>query len=219
VEGKSTLEKRSEISHFPRLTSHINNKMSRLKDRYEKLIISQLAKELGIKNKMAVPKVTKVVINVGIGQESKDKKTLDQAKRDMAAICGQTPSVRPAKAAVASFAIRRGMPVGLKVTLRGERMYAFLDKLFSIVLPRLRDFRGVNMESFDDQGNYTLGVAEHTVFPEVDVGKSKAHGMELTIVTDAGDPKKSKRLLELLGMPFEKHTDKTDKKQMKQISA
>lgn len=184
--------------------------MGRLKNRYEKQIISQLAKEFGIKNKMAVPRITKVVINVGVGKELKDKKALDQVKRDMAAISGQTPSVRPAKAAVASFAIRRGMPVGLKETLRGERMYAFLDKLFSIVLPRLRDFRGVGEKSFDGQGNYSLGLTEHTVFPEVDVGKSKARGMELTIVTNAGDPKKSKRLLELLGMPFEK--DSTENK-------
>lgn len=188
--------------------------MSRLKEKYEKQIIPQLASELGIKNHMAVPKIAKVVVNMGIGEAVKNKELLKQAKHDMAAICGQLPSVRPAKAAVASFSIRKGDPVGLKVSLRGDRMYDFLDKLFSIVLPRLRDFRGVSLKGFDKQGNYTLGIYEHTVFPEADVGKSGTRGLEVTFVTDTDDVVKSKKLLKLLGMPFEKN-DKLQKSNVK----
>lgn len=181
--------------------------MSRLKQKYEKEVVSRLAKEFDIDNKMAVPNLTKIIVNQGIGEISKDKKILVQAKADLAAICGQVPSVRAAKVSVASFSIRSGMPVGLKVTLRGERMYDFLDRLFSIVLPRLRDFRGVPLKSFDKHGNYTLGIEENTVFPEVDLAKSTARGLEVTIVTNTSDIKKAKRLLELLGMPFEKMTN------------
>lgn len=176
----------------------------RLKEKYEKEIIPSLIKEYGISNKMAVPKVTKVVINTGIGDASKSKELFKQAKDDLAAITGLAPSVRAAKASYASFSIRKGVPVGLKVTLRGRRMYHFLDKLFSIVLPRLRDFRGLSYDSFDKNGNYSLGIEEHTVFPSIDIGKSKAIGIEVTIVTDTNDGKKAKRLLELLGMPFQK---------------
>jgi large subunit ribosomal protein L5 len=178
--------------------------MSRLKKKYKKQVVLQLANELGIKNHMAVPKIVKVVVNMGIGETSKNKKILVQARRDLAAISGQAPSVRLAKAAVASFSIRRGMPVGLKVTLRGGRMYDFLDKLFSIVLARLRDFRGVPLSSFDENGNYTLGISEQSVFPEVDIGKSIPRGLEVTIVTSTDDVAKSRKLLEALGMPFEK---------------
>ena len=126
-------------------------------------------------------------------------------KKDLATITGQAPSVRNAKVSIASFSLRAGMPVGLSVTLRGGRMYSFLDRLFSIVLPRLRDFRGVSLKSFDEMGNYTLGLEEHTVFPEIDSTKSaSAHGFEVTIVTTAKDKEQSKRLLELMGMPFQK---------------
>lgn len=179
--------------------------MNRLKEKYEKEVVAQLLKELGVKNRMAAPRVVKVIVNMGTGDALKNKELLAQAKLDLAKITGQAPSVRPAKAAVASFSIRRGMPVGLKVTLRGEKMYDFLDKLFSIVLPRLRDFRGVSLKSFDKEGNYTIGISEHSVFPEVDIGKLRARGLEVTIVTSADDVEKSRRLLELLGMPFEKN--------------
>lgn len=178
--------------------------MNRLQEKYQKEIISQLQKDLEIKNKEAVPKVTKVVVNMGMGDMSKNKELSEQAKRDLATLTGQAPSVRLARISVASFAIRRGMPVGLKVTLRGNRMYSFLDKLFSIVLPRLRDFRGISVKGLDKSGNYTLGLAEHTVFPEIDITKSKALGLEITIVTTAKDGQSAKRLLELLGTPFEK---------------
>lgn len=178
---------------------------SRLKEKYEKEIVPNLQKEFGIENTSAIPEVEKVVLNMGIGEISKDKELKAMLIRDLATISGQIPSIRLAKVSVAAFGIRLGMPVGLSATLRGERMYSFLDKFFSIVLPRLRDFRGVSVKSFDKVGNYTLGLTEHTVFPEIDSTKSnKPKGLEVTIVTSSDDPAKSKKLLELLGMPFEK---------------
>lgn len=179
--------------------------MSRLKEKYIKEIRPFLKKELGIENINAVPEVRKVVINMGAGEISKEKELKEALSRDLAQITGQVPSVRVAKVSVAAFGIRIGMPVGLSATLRGVRMYDFLDKLFSIVLPRLRDFRGVSSASFDKNGNYTLGFSEHTVFPEIDQAKSaKPKGFEITIVVSGDSPEKSKRLLELLGMPFAK---------------
>jgi len=178
---------------------------SRLKDKYEKEITPTLKEEFGIKNPMATPKIIKVVVNMGVGEMTKSKEIGPSLSRDLAAITGQKPSTRLAKVSIATFGLRRGMPVGLSVTLRGVRMYDFLDKLFSIVLPRLRDFRGVPIKSFDAGGNYTLGLTEHTVFPEIDLSKgANARGMEISIVTTSGSPEKAKRLLELLGMPFEK---------------
>lgn len=179
-------------------------KTNRLKKKYEEQVTKKLAEEFAIKNRMAIPKLTKIIVNMGIGDLIKNKEAVEQAKKDMAAITGQKPSQRAAKVSVASFGIRRGMKVGLKVTIRGDRMYAFLDRLFSVVLPRLRDFRGVSRRKFDKHGNYTLGISEYTVFPEVDVTKSSPHGLEVSIVTNANDVEKSARLLELLGMPFEK---------------
>lgn len=177
----------------------------RLKEKYLKEIMPQLSKDFGIDNKFAQPKVTKVVVNMGTGEAIKNKELTQVLKKDMATITGQNPSTRKAKVSVASFGVRRGMPVGLMVTLRGDRLYFFLDKLFSIVLPRLRDFRGVSGKSFDKSGNYTLGIAEHTVFPEIDLAKSQPKGLEITIVTNTKNPESSRRLLELLGMPFEKN--------------
>jgi len=179
--------------------------MTRLQEKYQKEVKTALAKEFDIKNTLAIPKVEKVVINMGIGSISKNQQQMDALKKDLASIAGQTPSIRNAKVSVASFSLRAGMPVGLSLTLRGEKMYSFLDRLFSIVLPRLRDFRGVPLKSFDTTGNYTLGFVEHTVFPELDPTKSaSSHGLEITIVTSARDRGKSARLLELMGMPFEK---------------
>lgn len=180
--------------------------INRLQEKYQKEIRKTLAQEFDIKNTFAVPKVEKVIVNVGTGSVSKDQQQAEALRKDIATITGQMPSVRKAKVSIASFSLRAGMPVGLGATLRGERMYSFLDRLFSIVLPRLRDFRGVSTESFDKMGNYTLGFTEHTVFPEIDSTKSaRPHGFEVTIVTTAGDLDKSKRLLELLGMPFQKN--------------
>lgn len=181
--------------------------MNRLREKYEKEIKPILSKEFEVKNSMALPKVVKVVINMGIGEIAKNQGALDTLKRDFSMVAGQAPSIRAARVSIASFSVRAGMPVGLSVTLRGEKMYSFLDRLFSITLPRLRDFRGVSTKSFDKSGNYTLGLTEHTIFPEVDIAKSASpHGMEITVVTENGDPEKSKRLLELLGCPFSKET-------------
>jgi len=175
----------------------------RLQEKYEKEVKPEMAKEFGIKNTFAIPKITKVVINMGIGEIAKNQQALDKLKADLAQIAGQAPSVRNARVSIASFNLRAGMPVGLSVTLRDGRMYSFLDRLFSIVLPRLRDFRGVTDKAFDKQGNYTLGFEEHVVFPEIDPTKSAAaHGMEISIVTTAGNMLKSRKLLELMGMPF-----------------
>ncbi len=179
--------------------------MNRLQEKFEKEVRPALTKEFGVKNRFAVPKIKKIVLNMGIGEAAKNKQAIESLKNDMAAITGQAPSIRNAKVSIASFSLREGMPVGLSLTLRGVRMYSFLDRLISIVLPRLRDFRGVPVKSFDKFGNYTLGFVEHTVFPEVDPAKAaQSHGLEITIVTTGGEMVQSKRLLELLGMPFEK---------------
>jgi large subunit ribosomal protein L5 len=182
---------------------HIN-----LKDKYKTEISKKLEKELGIKNKMAIPKVEKVVINMGIGDLVKNKEGSKATMADLTMIIGQKPSVRPAKISVAGFNVREGMPVGLSATLRGQKMYDFLEKLFTIVLPRLRDFRGLSLKSFDKNGNYTIGIVEHTVFPEVDINKSAAaRGLEVTIVTNGNSVEESKKLLTLMGMPLEKEEE------------
>lgn len=182
----------------------MNKKISRLEEKYRKEIKSKLKEEFSIENPMAVPKITKVVVNMGIGDSLKDKSLIDQAVEDFKKITGQTPSFRQARISVASFGLRKGMKVGLKVTLRREKMYSFLDKLFSIVLPRLRDFKGVADDSFDGSGNYTLGIYDHTVFPEIDITKTKPRGFEITIVTNAKEDEKAAALLKYLGMPFVK---------------
>lgn len=175
-----------------------------LEEKYINVVTSQLKKEFGIKNTLAVPKIEKVVINMGVGDAIKNREILQKASDDLAAITGQKPSIRQAKISVASFGVRKGMSVGLKVTLRSKRKYLFLDKLISIALPRLRDFRGISHKGFDKQGNYSLGIREHSVFPEIDITKSSPRGLEITIVTSTNDVDKSKRLLQLLGLPFEK---------------
>lgn len=181
--------------------------MQRLRETYEKEAKPKLSKKFEVDNEMALPKITKIVVNMGVGEAIKDKGVLEQSKKDLATITGQTPLVRRAKVSVASFGVRIGMPVGVAVTLRGGKMYAFLDKLFSIVLPRLRDFRGLSTESFDKHGNYTLGISEHSVFPEIDLSQAKARGLEITIVTSTNDVEEAKTLLESLGMPFRKEEE------------
>lgn len=177
----------------------------RLKEKYEKEVRDKLAKEFDIKNLYAVPKIKKVVVNAGVGEASGDKGLMDSFREDFSLITGQTPAIQLARVSVASFGVRQGQPVGLKATLRGKRMYNFLDKLFSITLPRLRDFRGLSREAFDEFGNYTLGLSEHTVFPDLDLSKAaKPFGLEITIVTSAKERQKAEKLLEYLGMPFEK---------------
>jgi large subunit ribosomal protein L5 len=178
---------------------------NRLREKYEKEIMPKLAEDLGVKNMNAVPKLEKIVINMGVGNLIKDKAAMDKATEELAAITGQKPQSRPAKSSIAGFGIRAGMPVGLRVTLRGDRMYSFLDKLISIVFPRLRDFRGISNKKFDKAGNYSIGFVEHTVFPEIDLAKvDKLKGLEITIVNTAKDEKAGKMLMTYLGMPFEK---------------
>jgi len=179
--------------------------MSSLRKKYQQEIVPKLAKEFGLKNILSTPRIEKVVINIGIGEAAQDKNLLDLTTQDLATITGQRPKITRARKAIAGFKLRAGDPIGLMVTLRGERMYDFLEKLFKMVLPRLRDFQGVSLKSFDGRGNYNLGIPELTVFPEVEYRKiSRVWGLEITIVTNAGGDEKAKRLLEELGMPFEK---------------
>ncbi len=175
----------------------------RLKEKYEKEIKLALKEKLNLKNIMQVPKLEKIVVNMGVGEATQNIKALDAAADDLKTITGQAPVVRRAKKSISSFRLRKGMPVGLSVTLRGDRMYEFLDRLISIVIPRIRDFRGVSPRSFDGRGNYTLGLKDQLVFPEIDYNKvDKNRGMNITIVTTAKDDKSAYALLEMLGMPF-----------------
>jgi large subunit ribosomal protein L5 len=176
---------------------------SRLRELYEKEIISKLQKEFNYKNKMAVPKLVKIVINMGVGEATQNIKALDSAMKELSLITGQWPSIRRAKKSISAFRLRKGQPVGCTVTLRGERMYEFFDRLVNIVLPRVRDFRGVSPRSFDGRGNYTLGIKDQLVFPEIDYTKvEKQRGMNITIVTTAKTNEESYALLKYLGMPF-----------------
>lgn len=177
----------------------------RLKTKYQKKVVPALQKEFGIKNPLAVPKVLKVVINVGIGEKGKDRQVLENAIETLKLVTGQKPLLTCAKKSIVEFKVRKGDVIGLKVTLRGKRMYYFLDKLFTIVLPRLRDFQGLR-RVIDKNANYTLGLQEQTIFPEVDYDKiDRLQGLEITFVTDTKDKKQTERLLELLGTPFEKN--------------
>lgn len=177
----------------------------RLQEVYRQKIVPQLQKEFELNNSLAVPRVVKVVINVGIKEAAKDKGVLQKGINYLAQIAGQKPKVTRARLSIAGFQLREGSPVGLTVILRKQRMYEFLDKLLTIVLPRVRDFQGVKRGAFDGSGNYTLGLREQIVFPEVDYDKiDRVRGLEITLVTNTDDDKQAKRLLELLGMPFEK---------------
>jgi large subunit ribosomal protein L5 len=165
--------------------------------------MSQLKKELGIENIMAVPRMEKVVVNMGVGEASQNIKLLDVAMEELGRITGQKPELRRAKKSIASFKIRAGNPVGTSVTLRGQRMYEFMDRLFNIALPRVRDFRGVPLRSFDGRGNFTLGLQDQLIFPEIDYSRvDRTRGMNVTFCTTAGNDQGAQRLLELLGMPF-----------------
>ncbi len=175
----------------------------RLKQLYREEIVPTLMKEFGYSSVMAVPRLEKIVVNIGVGEAVQNAKALDAAMEQLAAITGQKPAVRRARKSIAAFKLRAGMPIGVMVTLRGDRMYEFLDRLVNIALPRVRDFRGVSARSFDGRGNYTLGIREQIVFPEVDYDKiDRIRGLEVTIVTTARTDEEAKRLLELLGMPF-----------------
>ncbi len=177
--------------------------MSMLKEKYRKEVIPRLMELGGYQNIMQVPRLEKVAINIGIGEATSDAKALEAAEKDLAAISGQHPVITRAKKSIAAFKLREGMTVGLRVTLRGERMYQFLEKLVNAALPRMREFRGVSPGSFDGRGNYTLGFKEQTIFPEIEYDKiDKARGLEVSIVTTAKTDAEGRQLLELLGMPF-----------------
>jgi large subunit ribosomal protein L5 len=177
--------------------------VSRLKEHYTKEVVPALEKEFGFKNVMQVPRLEKIVINCGLGEAIQNPKLLEAAMNDIAAITGQKPKVCRARLSVAAFKLRKGMSVGCQVTLRGRRMYEFYDRLVNVALPRIRDFRGVPTKSFDGRGNFTLGVKEHIIFPEIDYDKvTQAFGMDITIVTTAKNDEQGFKLLKYMNMPF-----------------
>lgn len=177
--------------------------MARLRDKYKNEIASALAREFDIKNPMAIPKVEKIVVNMGVGEAIANGKVLDTATEEMRVITGQKPVITKAKKSIAAFKLRQGMSIGTMVTLRGERMYEFLDRLISVALPRVRDFRGISGKAFDGRGNYTLGIREQLIFPEIDFNKvDKTRGMNISIVTTARNDDEARSLLKALGMPF-----------------
>jgi len=177
--------------------------MSRLRDRYSKEVAPALAKEFGYTNVMAIPKVEKIVVNMGLGEATGNAKIVDTGADEVSRVTGQKAVITRSKKSIAQFKVRKGMPIGTMVTLRGDRMWEFLDRLISIALPRVRDFRGVSPRGFDGRGNYTLGLKDQLLFPEIDYMKvDKARGMNISVVTTAKTDEESRKLLQLLGMPF-----------------
>ena len=180
--------------------------MAQLKQYYKDKVVPELAKQFGFTNTMRVPKITKVVLNMGLGEAVADKKILDNATSDLESISGQKVVITKARKSIAGFKIRDGWPIGCKVTLRGERMYEFLERLVNIAIPRIRDFRGLSPKSFDGRGNFAMGVSEQIIFPEIDIDKvNKISGMDITFVTSAKTDKEAKSLLTELGLPFKKN--------------
>jgi len=180
--------------------------MARLQDKYRKEVIPVMQKKFGIKNPMAVPRIEKIVVNMGVGEAISDVKILDRAANDLAVITGQKPMVRRSKKAISNFKLRENLPIGCKVTLRRGRMYEFMDRLVNTSLPRIRDFNGFSRKAFDHGGNYTLGIADQSIFPEIDAGARdhRVQGMDITFVIKGGDQERNLELLQLLGMPFTK---------------
>jgi large subunit ribosomal protein L5 len=177
--------------------------MNRVKEKYQKEVVPALTKEFGYGNVMAVPRVQKVVVNMGLGEATGNAKLVDVGSDELSRITGQKPVTRRAKKSIAQFKVRKGMPIGTMVTLRGERMWEFLDRLISVALPRVRDFRGVSPRGFDGRGNYTLGLKDQLLFAEIDYMKvDKARGMNISVVTTAKTDEESRKLLQLLGVPF-----------------
>ena len=180
-----------------------NRETARLRDRYYKDVRPALMKELGLENPMAAPKLEKIVVNMGVGEATQNAKVIDPAVSEVSQITGQKPIVTKARKSIAAFKVREGMPIGVMVTLRGDRMYEFFDRLVNVALPRVRDFRGVPTKSFDGRGNYTLGVRDQLIFPEIDYSKvEKMKGMNITLVTTAGSDDQARALLKHMGMPF-----------------
>ncbi|RBW67767.1 50S ribosomal protein L5 [Bacillus taeanensis] len=179
--------------------------MNRLQEKYQKEITPALVEKFNYSSVMQVPKIEKIVINMGIGDAVQNPKALDNAVEELTAIAGQKPLITKAKKSIAGFKLREGMPIGAKVTLRGERMYQFLDKLIAVSLPRVRDFRGISKKAFDGRGNYTLGVKEQLIFPEIDYDKvNRVRGMDIVVVTTANTDEEARELLTQIGMPFQK---------------
>ena len=177
--------------------------MSRLKEKYQKDVVPALTKEFGYKNIMAVPRIEKVVVNMGLGEATSNAKLVDVGADELARIAGQKPVTRRAKKSIAAFKVRKGMPIATMVTLRGARMWEFLDRLMTIALPRVRDFKGVSAKGFDGRGNYTLGLRDQLLFPEIDYMKvDKARGMNVSVVTTAKTDEEARKLLQFIGMPF-----------------
>ncbi len=192
-----------EAKAAPEAPRHAAKERPRLRTRFEKEVAVSLMKELELKNPMAVPRLNKIVVNMGVGEATQNAKLIDPAVNELGQITGQKPVVTRAKKSIAAFKVREGMPIGAMVTLRGDRMYEFFDRLVTIVLPRVRDFRGVSTKSFDGRGNYTLGLHDQLIFPEIDYAKvDKLKGMNVTIVTTARSDDQARSLLKHLGMPF-----------------
>lgn len=180
-----------------------NGYVPRLKKRFQEEVVPKLTKEFGIDNPMGVPKIDKISLNIGMGEASRNYKLLEVAQEELTQIAGQYATITRAKKSIAAFKLREGMPIGCRVTLRGNRMWDFLDRLISMALPRVRDFRGISNKSFDGRGNYTLGIREHVIFPEVDTHKVEgAKGLNITIVTSGGNDERAHFMLRELGMPF-----------------
>ena len=178
----------------------------RLYERYKKEMIPEMQKKFGIKNPMAVPRLTKIVVNMGVGEAITDMKMMDTAMNELALIAGQRPALRRAKLAISNFKIKKGMPIGCKVTLRRGKMYEFLDRLVNFCLPRIRDFNGIPTKSFDAQGNFSLGISDQAIFPEIDSGRiQRTQGMNVTFVFNQGTQEQNRELLRLFGMPFRKN--------------
>lgn len=178
--------------HIPRMRQH-----------YQSVVVPEMMKRLDLKNPYEVPRIRKVVVNMGVNEAKEDIKMLDVASHELSAICGQKPQVRRAKKSISNFKLREGMPIGIRVTLRGTRMYEFLDRLINAAVPRIRDFRGLDPRAFDGRGNYNMGLTEQHIFPEVQLDKSpKVRGLNITMVTDAGSDDKARELLTLFGIPF-----------------
>jgi large subunit ribosomal protein L5 len=202
--AKGKGEGRSKAPEAPKATGkEVKPSVIRLRDKYRAEVIPALTKEFGYKNVMAVPKVTKVVVNMGLGEATSNAKVVDTGAEELGKITGQKAAVRKAKKSIAQFKVRQGMPIGAMVTLRGDRMYEFLDRLMNIALPRVRDFRGVSPKGFDGRGNYTLGLKDQLIFLEIDYLKvDKGRGMNVSVVTTAKTDEEARKLLQFLGMPF-----------------
>src|SRR5881227_2428060 len=201
--GKQGKQAEKQEERTPEIAHHSAKETPRLKDRFQKEVAPALMKEFEFQNPMAVPRLNKIVVNMGVGEATQNAKVLDPAVNELSQITGQKPVVTRAKKSIAEFKVRAGMPIGAMVTLRGDRMYEFFDRLVNVVLPRVRDFRGVSTKSFDGRGNYTLGLHDQLIFPEISYEKvDKLKGMNVTIVTTARDDNQARTLLKHLGMPF-----------------